>query len=78
MGAWRGATTKLGHRTHRTRALDVGTDARGFSDDDAGFDYKRGIPSKAAPGTPEDGLAEVQGQIAARGAPAPKSVGGAK
>ena len=62
MAAFRGATTRLGHRTPRTRALDVGTDPRGFSDGPA-YDYKRGLPVSVAKGTPSDDLGEVMGQI---------------
>ena len=64
MSGWRGATGNLGHRTHRTRALDVGTDPRGFADS-SDYDSTRGIPRSAAPGTQSDGLAEVMGQIKA-------------
>jgi hypothetical protein len=78
MGAWRGATTKLGHRTHRTRALDVGTDPSGF-DAMPGYDYKRGIPSAAAPGGYKDPAGEAQDSIKTRGEPAPrKSAGSAR
>lgn len=75
MGAWRGATTKLGHRTARTRALDVGTDPRGF-ESTPGYDSKRGIPMAAAPGGYKDPAGEAQASIKTRGEPAQRKPAG--
>ena len=75
MAAQRTATTRLGHRTSRTRALDVGTDPGGF-ESTPGYDMKRGIPMAAAPGGYKDPAGEAQASIKSRGMPAPRKPAG--